>query len=462
MDRPKLSDYNISYSQYSVYKEYKTQCEMRNKKLNKIEDNLFWVVAIIVYIGILFFYANSITDNFTKLPTLLKNVSEIINLTVLIVCVAFISFILFFTGLGILITGIISGILSLFKVHKLVMIFFNHFYKPPKKESYFTTIDFFESKEQAYREYIIALEKEYPDIANYNYDKKLYFKGIFDKILDYESKYINDIINQRNKKREEDYWLGLDGFKFEREVSDLYRKLGYKVETTRAVADGGVDIKLWNKEGEYIIVQCKNHKDKVGPAIVRDLFGTMHNEKADKAILLCSGGFNKSVFDFVTGKSIELVDIKQLINLSEKIYPLQYTNGSISNYSYLNNEINFLCKNIENVFILYSHYAKIIEKGGKKYFSSPIDDEYCIFETLEGINKEIELIKQQNNKPFAGSCIYDIAEWAIQDKTQYYRYKTFYYLRIIQLEQSYYKSKKQGDEKQYIKQNKRKYKKWRY
>lgn len=191
----------------------------------------------------------------------------------------------------------------------------------------------------------------------------------------------------------------------------------------------------------------------------------MQKEKADEAILICSGGFNQGVFDFVSDLPIELMDINQLINLTETIYPPINTSGNITNFFCLNSDHNFLLKSIENVFILYSHYAKTVEQNGKKYFSNPIGNEFCVFETLDEINEEIEIIKKQINKPIQTSCIYEIAEWQIQDKTHSYSHKTLYYLRILREEQNYFQLRKPSEYKSNVKQNMRKYKKkrrWRY
>ncbi len=460
MNKPKLSDFNISDYQYSKYKEYIKKCEIRESKIKNIDNILFYFIIIVVYIFFVAFIAKSYSINFTKVPAFIKNGNEIINLIILAITIIIYSLIVLFP-LGGLLSVVIYGILSLLKIPKLTMYIYSICYKHPQKDSYFDKIEIFEKKITEYEDHISILERDYPDISNYNFDKQLYFKNIFDNILEYEMKYINNIINQNNLKKEAEHWLGLDGFAFEREVSDLYRKLGYKVETTRAVADGGVDIKLWNKNGEYIIVQCKNHKNKVGPSVVRDLYGTMLKEKADKAILLCSGGFNKGVFDFVDDLPIELMDIYQLIYLAETIYPPINKIGNITNISCLNGDRNFLLKNIENIFILYSHHVKSIEQNGQKYFSNPKGNEFCIFETLDEINKVIEIIKKQVNKPIQTSCIYDIAEWKIQDKMHSYSQKTLYYLRIFREGQDSFKSRKTSKYKSIVKQNIRKNKKWR-
>ncbi|MFQ5862788.1 MAG: restriction endonuclease [Candidatus Brocadiales bacterium] len=72
------------------------------------------------------------------------------------------------------------------------------------------------------------------------------------------------------------------------------------------------------KDGQKIVIQCKAHKAPVGPGVVRDLYGTLINEKADKALLASVSGFTKGVFEFIEGKPIELIGLNQIIQLSTR------------------------------------------------------------------------------------------------------------------------------------------------
>ena len=67
--------------------------------------------------------------------------------------------------------------------------------------------------------------------------------------------------------------------------------------------------------------QCKSHKSPVGPAVVRELYGSMIAAKADKAVLACTGGFTSGVRNFAKGKPIELVSASGLVELAERNPP---------------------------------------------------------------------------------------------------------------------------------------------
>ncbi|SDG53598.1 restriction endonuclease [Dyella sp. 333MFSha] len=83
---------------------------------------------------------------------------------------------------------------------------------------------------------------------------------------------------------------------FERRVAEYYRGQGYRVDHSgtgvgHAMADGGIDLKLY-RDGEYIVVQCKHwNTGQVPHNAVHELIGVMHTEGAQRAILISSGEF---------------------------------------------------------------------------------------------------------------------------------------------------------------------------
>jgi HJR/Mrr/RecB family endonuclease len=52
---------------------------------------------------------------------------------------------------------------------------------------------------------------------------------------------------------------------------------------------------LLYKDGKKIVVQCKAHRNPVGPNVVRELYGTMFHAGADAAKLVALGGFTQGV-----------------------------------------------------------------------------------------------------------------------------------------------------------------------
>ena len=56
-----------------------------------------------------------------------------------------------------------------------------------------------------------------------------------------------------------------------------------------------------------------------GPAIVRDLYGTLVAASASRGLLMCPVGFTQGVHEFATGKPIELIHADYLVECVREI-----------------------------------------------------------------------------------------------------------------------------------------------
>jgi len=103
---------------------------------------------------------------------------------------------------------------------------------------------------------------------------------------------------------------------FETLVGEAYRREGYEVqETGGGGADGGIDLIL-RRGGEKTVVQCKQWKVlKVGVKPIRELYGVMVAEHAQKAVFVTSGVYTEEARRFAAGKPLELVDGEKLVAL---------------------------------------------------------------------------------------------------------------------------------------------------
>lgn len=110
----------------------------------------------------------------------------------------------------------------------------------------------------------------------------------------------------------------LTGVEFENVCKRLLESMGFAVETTKITGDGGIDLIAYNSQpllsGKYII-QCKRYTGSVGEPVIRDLFGVVTAERANKGILMTTGHFTKSAIAFAENKPIELIDGIALKNL---------------------------------------------------------------------------------------------------------------------------------------------------
>lgn len=118
-------------------------------------------------------------------------------------------------------------------------------------------------------------------------------------------------------------------WEFEKLVGEAYRRQGYSVEERGGRgADGGVDV-LLRRDGQKIIVQCKQWRTwKVGVSVVREMFGVMVGEHADRVVIVTSGSFTKDACAFAHGKPIELVDGNVLVRLIRDVKTTQPASSS--------------------------------------------------------------------------------------------------------------------------------------
>ena len=101
---------------------------------------------------------------------------------------------------------------------------------------------------------------------------------------------------------------------FEKEFS----KGGGEVRITQASRDGGVDAVAFDPDpirGGKIVIQAKRYTNTVGVSAVRDLFGTVHNEGANKGILVTTSDFGPDAYNFAKDKPLTLISGAELLYL---------------------------------------------------------------------------------------------------------------------------------------------------
>jgi restriction system protein len=102
---------------------------------------------------------------------------------------------------------------------------------------------------------------------------------------------------------------------FEEWVGARFQDLGYKVKTTALVGDHGVDL-VARRDGEKVVIQCKRYRDRaVGEPTLRDLYGTMQHEGADRAYLVTTSSLTAAAISWSGGKAIEIWDGRYLANM---------------------------------------------------------------------------------------------------------------------------------------------------
>jgi restriction system protein len=107
-----------------------------------------------------------------------------------------------------------------------------------------------------------------------------------------------------------------------REVFEMeFSAGGGEVKITQASRDGGVDAVAFDPDpirGGKIVIQAKRYTNTVGVSAVRDLFGTILNEGANKGILVTTADYGPDAYEFAKDKPITLLSGNELLYLLQK------------------------------------------------------------------------------------------------------------------------------------------------
>jgi HJR/Mrr/RecB family endonuclease len=95
--------------------------------------------------------------------------------------------------------------------------------------------------------------------------------------------------------------------------------MGYETDLTPSSHDNGRDVIARRAEPgrtEYLLIQCKLYKKKLGSAPVRELLGSTSNEQATGAKIVTNSFFTRFPREeFENNHRVELVDGVQLVGL---------------------------------------------------------------------------------------------------------------------------------------------------
>ncbi|MGH3788907.1 MAG: restriction endonuclease [Pseudonocardiaceae bacterium] len=105
---------------------------------------------------------------------------------------------------------------------------------------------------------------------------------------------------------------------FEHLITNLFNAMGFEAYPTQRSKDGGVDCIAYYKKsivgGKYV-VQAKRWTRTVQVDAVRDLFGAMDHERANKGILITTSKFAPACWKFADGKPMELIEGNNLLDM---------------------------------------------------------------------------------------------------------------------------------------------------
>lgn len=122
--------------------------------------------------------------------------------------------------------------------------------------------------------------------------------------------------SERKRRTGEIYWRTLDGLSFEREVAALLSSLGHQVKNVGGSGDGGIDL-----FSDGVPVQCKQHADPQGPAVIRELIGACKVARASRGILITTAGVTAPAKKFAREHNIDVIDAADLARMAAKVPP---------------------------------------------------------------------------------------------------------------------------------------------
>jgi restriction system protein len=116
----------------------------------------------------------------------------------------------------------------------------------------------------------------------------------------------------------------MDWQDFEHLIRELLAKefssANSEVKITRASRDRGVDAVIFSDplHGGKIVVQAKRYTNAVDVAAVRELFGTVMSEGANRGILVTTSHYGRDAYEWAMNKPLTLIDGTNLLSLLSK------------------------------------------------------------------------------------------------------------------------------------------------
>lgn len=119
-----------------------------------------------------------------------------------------------------------------------------------------------------------------------------------------------------------DFLLSLSPMQFEDIVSEMFRKLGYKIEQTPYSNDQGKDARLWQGDILYLAEYKRyDSKKRIGRPHLQKLFAAMNEENAKGGFFITTSDFAATAVAYAKIHKIVLVNADELSRLMHKAFP---------------------------------------------------------------------------------------------------------------------------------------------
>ena len=110
----------------------------------------------------------------------------------------------------------------------------------------------------------------------------------------------------------------MSGYEFEKYISRLFQKMGYKAYATQESNDQGVDV-IAEKGDVKIAIQTKCYNGVVGNSAIQEIVAGMKYYDADKAMVITNSTFTRSAIEWADKNDVQLWDRKTLIEKIDEV-----------------------------------------------------------------------------------------------------------------------------------------------
>jgi restriction system protein len=122
--------------------------------------------------------------------------------------------------------------------------------------------------------------------------------------------------NERIIKWNKAFLRSLEWKRYEEVCMEYLRIKHCDANVTCTGADGGIDIKVCDKNGNMLAIgQCKAWNKPIGVSLIRELYGVMASERIKVGIFLTTSIFSQDAIEFTKNKTLLLIDADEFVNL---------------------------------------------------------------------------------------------------------------------------------------------------
>jgi hypothetical protein len=151
-----------------------------------------------------------------------------------------------------------------------------------------------------------------------NFDVEQIASRIQSAVYDYTREIEHIKANSPEKMNNE---TAIDPIEFENFIADKFRDLYWEVVTTKVTGDQGADL-ICQKDGWYLVVQCKLYSQPVGNSAVQEIYAAKEHYSANFAAVVTNSTFTKSAQELAQSIGVFLVNERDIRWFDTKLFTL--------------------------------------------------------------------------------------------------------------------------------------------